>query len=83
MGYAVVVRCPRDIFPRGNCIAWSSFGNGRLPSTLDDGYFPLGMVIEYQEKQYVVCGDGRWWLRQKKLGYPPQVPYPEQWLTEI
>ena len=81
-GSVVVVKCPHDIYPRGNKLPWCQFGNGTYRSTLVDGYFPLGMVVEYRGKQYAVCGDGSWWLRQKKLGYP-QVPYPEQWLTEI
>ena len=83
LGFAHVVKCPHNIFPRGNRIPWTSFGRGVLRSTLDDGYFPLGMVISYRDKLYAVCGDGVFWRRQKKLGYPRHVPYPEQWLTEI
>lgn len=82
MGVCIVVSCPHDIFPKGNRIPWSQFGGSTQQSTLEDGYFPLGMVVSYKEKLYVVCGDGRFWLEQKKLGYP-QVPYPAQWLREI
>lgn len=84
LGLATVVFCPGDQFPRGSLLPWIEFGNGRKwEGTMEDGYWPLGMVLEYCDEYYVICGDGQFWKQQKQEGYPYEGRYPEQKLRKI
>ena len=86
-GAARIVYCPHDRFPRGNLVRWTDFRMDRVnhgePSTLHDGVWPLGMVIEYKGDLYAVCGDGRFWREQQKKGYPLNIVYPPQELRKL
>ena len=82
-GRACVIWCPHNAIPRGSLYLWSDFGGSTYESTLEEGFWPLGMVIEYEGSLYVVCGSGRFWLEQKRQGFPLGVEYPPQELRKL
>lgn len=89
LGTCRVVWCPPDPetgnpqYPRNSELGWSDFGFSTYRSTLDDGYWPLGMVLEYRSELYVVCGNGQFWKEQRKQGLPLGVTYPPQKLRKL
>ena len=69
---------PKSEYPRGHY-----FGNGEFVETLKAGLFTMGMIVRSRDKKYVVCGSGSADLWLKKLGYPLNAVFPEQWLVQV
>lgn len=74
----LILWCPRLEYPKMH-----HFSSGEFIATLEQGYMTPGMIVGCNDKRYVVCVDGRSSLRIKKMGYPEDVKFPEQWLTEV
>ena len=77
-GSVYVLWCPNEEYPRGNF-----FNNAEFRETLNEGYWPLGMLIKIKEQKYAVCGSGVVMKTWRQLNYPLNVEWPEQWLIEI
>ena len=73
-----VLRCPHEEFLKG-----SSFKSGVFHNTLIAGHWTLGMVVEIEERKYVVCGNGIVMKAMKRLDFPLDIRLPAQWLTEV
>lgn len=77
-GSVWVLWCPNGDYPRG-----SYFNNSEFRETLNEGYWPLGMLVEIKEQKYAVCGSGIAMRTWKRLGYPLNIEWPEQTLAEV
>jgi hypothetical protein len=73
-----VLWCPKDAYQRG-----SFFNRSEFKATLREGYWPLGMLVKIREQKYAVCGSGVVARTWKRLGYPLNVEWTEQWLMEV
>ena len=73
-----VLWCPHNEYPEGGCFKPTVFR-----STMQAGYWTLGMLVRIDGKRYVVCGNGIVMKTMKRLGFPLDVRLPAQWLTEV
>lgn len=73
-----VLWCPNGDYPRD-----SYFNNSEFRETLNEGYWPLGMLVKIKEQKYAVCGSGVMARTWKQLGYPLNIEWPEQTLAEV